>query len=67
MKIVAEPKEIPTIMTLMADASDARDYLDGWAEQHGGLPTVTDDPEEMWVMTVMGLVDSLEKLGLVER
>ena len=67
MKIVAEPNEIPTVMTLMADASDACDYLDGWAKQHGGLPTVTDDPEEMCVMTVMRLVDSLEKLGLVER
>ena len=66
MKIVTEPKEIPTIMTLMMDVSDARDVLDAWAEAHGGLPTVGSDPETRMIMTIMGLVDSLEKLGLTE-
>ena len=66
MKIVAEPKEIPTIMTLMMDVSDARDVLDVWAETHGGLPTVGNDHETMMIMTIMGLVDSLEKLGLTK-
>ena len=64
MKIVTEPKEIPTIMTLMMDVSDARDVLDAWAKTHGGLPTVGNDLDTMMVMTIMGLVDNLEKLGL---
>ena len=66
MKIVTEPKEIPAIMTLMMDVSDARDMLDAWAETHGGLPTVGNDTETRMIMTIMGLVDSLEKLGLTE-
>ena len=66
MKIVAEPKEIPAIMTLMADVSDARDVLDVWAETHGGLPTTGDDPETRAIMTIMVLVYNLEKLGLTE-
>ena len=66
MKIVAETKEIPTIMTLIMDVSDARDFLDVWKETHGGLPTVGNDLETRMVMTIMGLVDSLEKLGLTE-
>lgn len=66
MKIVAEPKEIPAIMTLMEDVSDARDVLDAWAETYGGLPTVGNDLETMAIMTIVGLVDSLEKLGLTE-
>lgn len=66
MKIVAEPKEIPTIMTLMMDVSDARDVLDAWAKTHGGLPTVGNDHETRMIMTIMGLIDSLEKLGMTE-
>lgn len=65
MKIVADTKEIPSIMTLMMDASDARDVLDAWKETHGGLPTVVNDENTMVIMTIMGLVDSLEKLGLI--
>lgn len=66
MKIVVEPKEVPTVMSLMMDVSDARDTLDAWAKTHGGLPTVGDDPETMAIITIMGLVDNLEKLGLTE-
>ena len=66
MKIVAEPKEIPTIMTLMMDVSDARDFLGAWKEMNGKLPTVAMDHETNAIMIIMGLLDDLGKLGLTE-
>ena len=66
MKIVVEPREIPTIMNMMVEVSDARDFLGAWKKMNGRLPTVAMDHETKAVMVIKNLLDDLGKLGLTE-